>query len=605
MRRRIALLLALAFGIPAHAQPWSHHVPALAAADALQRGDTHERLTAARELGVRGDAPLARSTLVEALRVERDESVRAEIARSLGRRAHPSLADTLGRGLADATPTSAPAFADALVAVGTTAALGHLVDALANDPNRPAVFHALESAGLAAAPLLLARLRETPSFVPAIDALALLGDADATPLLTRILLGEHPLPARLAAARAIGRSRDVRAAPSLRAFLDGVPDTAPLRGVRDAVLHALATLGDPTDASRLRARFESAEEARRVWLEALVRVDPVGSESLLRDEVTSDDPRRVREASDVVLSHPHVAFVPILHGLLREGARSDEAATVLSGLGDVGVAVLLREADRPEARRELAWGVRVGGLSPELRRRAMARLRRETDRTGLGWRAIAGDADARAALEEALDPLADPFVVQSLGVLDPGALEDRLAALEGDAWVAAALALARAEIAVPPERFLVAFDDPERAPVAALLAAHGELTGRAARRRDRALRELLHASDPRARANAAWALGRRQDRRAQRALEDLRADTDADVRRAVDHALAELDPDAVAVASFGHAGLRFRVASGDPDGRRVEIALADGRILPWWTAPSGEAVLPDLPSQVADVRIRE
>ncbi|MCB9632662.1 MAG: HEAT repeat domain-containing protein [Sandaracinus sp.] len=604
MRRRTALLLALAFGTPAHAQPWSRHVPALAAADALQRGDTHERLAAARELAVRGDAPLARSTLVEALRVERDESVRAEIARSLGRRAHPSLADTLGRGLAEATPTSAPAFADALVAVGTTTALGHLVDALANDPNRPAVFHALESAGLAAAPLLLARLRETPSFVPAIDALALLGDADATPLLTRILLGEHPLPARLAAARAIGRSRDVRAAPSLRAFLDGMPDTAPLRGVRDAVLHALATLGDPADAPRLRARFEAAEESRRVWLEALVRVDPVGSESLLREEVTSDDPRRVREASDVVLSHPHTAFVPILHGLLREGARSDEAATVLSGLGDVGVAVLLREADRPEARRELAWGVRVGGLPPELRREAMARLRRETDRTGLGWRAIARDADARTALEDALDS-ADPFLVQSLGLLDPDALKDELARLEGDAWIAAATALARAEIAVPAEQFLGAFDDPERAPVAALLAAHGELGGRAARRRDRALRELLHAPDARARANAAWALGRRHDRSARRALEDLRTDTDADVRRAVEHALAELDPDAVAVASFGHAGLRFRVASGEARGRRVEIALADGRILPWWTAPSGEAVLPDLPSQVADVRIRE
>ncbi len=601
----------------AQAQAWSRHVPSLRAAEQLQSGDALERRAAARALGVRGDAPGARAALVEALRTERDGSVRAEIARALGRRAHPALADTLARGLAESSALEAEPFARALVAVGTGTALEHLVEALGRDEHRAVVAAALQEAGLAAAPALTARLRETPTFVPAIQVLGALRDVEAVPLLTRIALGEHPPPVRLAAVVAVRTIDDGRAAPALRTTLDGLSDALVVADLRDATLEALSFVGDARDAPRVVARLEGAEGAeRRRWLAALLRVDPDTAERELRAAVTSDDPQRVRDASDVVLASPHPALLAILHGLLREGARADEAATALAELGPSGVAILVHEAERPEARRELAVALRADRAG-EHEDEALTILRRHTDATGLAWRAVVRDRSVREALEASLASTEGSsrsseraLAAQSLGVLGGAyAIAFLREALEherdADVWVAIAVALARLEVSVDPELWLAALDDPRRALAATLLAAEHRGDARSARRRDRALRRALHVEDPRVRANAAWALGRVGDRAAIRVLEDLEHDADADVRRATLHALATLDPSrGPAVASVGTEAARFRVASARAEPMPVDVALADGRTLRVWTTPSGEAVVVDLPSQTVDVRVR-
>lgn len=620
MRSWIALLSFVVTLAPtfAHAQPWSRHVPSLREAEQLQSGDALERRAAARALGVRGDAPGARAVLVEALRTERDGSVRAEIARSLGRRAHPALADTLARGLAESSALEAEPFARALVAVRTGTALEHLVEALGREEHRAVAAAALQDAGLAAAPALTARLRETPSFVPAIQLLGALRDVEAVPLLTRIALGEHPPPVRMAAVVALRTIGDSRAAPALRTTLDGLSDALVVADLRDATLEALSFVGDPRDAARVVARLEGAEGAeRRRWLAALLRVDPETAERELRAAVTSDDPQAVRDASDVVLASPHPALLAILHGLLREGARADEAATALAELGPSGVAILVHEAERPEARRELAVALRADRAG-EHEDEALASLRRGDDATGLAWRAVARDRSVRVALEASLASSVSSeraLAAQSLGVLGGAPVVSVLReALEREretgAWVAVAVALARLGVSVDPDLWIAALDDPRRALAAALLAAEHRGDPRSARRRDRALRRALHADDPRVRANAAWALGRVGDRAAIPVLEDLERDPDADVRRASLHALATLDPmegntvSGPAVAFEGSEAARFRVASASAEPMPVDVTLADGRTLRVWTTPTGEAVVVDLPSQIVDVRVR-
>ncbi|MCU0674972.1 MAG: HEAT repeat domain-containing protein [Myxococcota bacterium] len=618
MRSWLALLsLWIVTLVPAfaQAQAWSRHVPSLRAAEQLQSGDALERRAAARALGVRGDAPGARAALVEALRTERDGSVRAEIARALGRRAHPALADTLARGLAESSALDAEPFARALVAVGTGTALEHLVEALGRDEHRAAATVALQEAGLAAAPALSARLRETPTFVPAIQLLGSLRDVEAVPLLTRIALGEHAPPVRLAAVVALRTIGDARSAPALRATLDGLSDALVVAELRDATLEALSFVGDARDAPRVVARLEGAEGAeRRRWLAVLLRLDPETAERELRAAVTSDDPQRVRDASDVVLASPQPALLAIVHGLLREGARADEAATALAELGPSGVAILVHEAERPEVRRELAVALRTdraGGHEDE----ALAILRRHTDATGLAWRAVARDRNVRDTLEASLASSSSvsserALAAQSLGVLGGAPAIARLREAleherEADVWVAIAFALARLGASVDPDLWIAALDDPRRALAATLLAAEHRGDARAARRRDRALRRALHAEDPRLRANAAWALGRVGDRAAIRVLEDLEHDVDADVRRASRHALATLDPSrGAAVASVGSEAARFRIASARAEPMPLDVALADGRTLRVWTAPTGEVVVVDLPSQVVDVRVR-
>jgi len=617
MRSWIALLSLVWVVTPAfaQAQAWSRHVPSLRAGEQLQSGDALERRAAARALGVRGDAPGARAALVEALRTERDGSVRAEIARALGRRAHPALADTLARGLVESSALEAEPFARALAAVGTGTALEHLVEALARDEHRAAAAVALQEAGLAAAPALCARLRETPTFVPAIHLLGGLRDVEAVPLLTRIALGEHPPPVRLAAVLSLRTIGDARAAPALRTTLDGLSDAQVVAELRDATLEALSFVGDARDAPRVVARLEGAEGAeRRRWLAALLRVDPETAERELRAAVTSDDPQRVRDASDVVLASPQPALLAIVHGLLREGARADEAATALAELGPSGVAILVHEAERPEARRELAVALRADRAG-EHEDEALAILRGHTDATGLAWRAVARDRSARDALEASLASSASvsserALAAQSLGVLGGAPAIARLREAlaherDADVWVALAVALARLEVSVEPELWSAALDDPRRAIAATLLAAEHRGDARSARRRARALRRALHAEDPRVRANAAWALGRLGDRAAIRVLEDLEHDADADVRRASRHALATLDPSrGPAVASVGSEAARFRIASARAEPMPVDVALSDGRTLRVWTTPTGEAVVVDLPSQTVDVRVR-
>ncbi len=592
------------------AQPWSRHLPSLLAVEQLRIGDGPERLAAARTLAVRGDEATARAALVEALRVEHDPSVRVAIAEALGRRAHPALTETLARGLAAAGSDEAEAFADALARVGTVGALGHLVDALSRDDVRRVVVAALERVGLPAAPLLMARLREHPGFVPAIEIIGIIGDLSAVPLLCRIAAEAHPPPVRLAALRALGRLRDSRAAATLRGLLDTLESGPAVAALRAAALEALAEVGDARDAPRFIALLEvSGPEGRRAALDALCRVDPESAAAALRDEVMADDPRRVRLGADVALARPHPSFVPILHGLLREGARADEAATALAELGEPGVVALLREGGSSGSRRELAVALRhARGLRSALRDEALALLRREGE---LEWRGVARDPEVLAPLRDALEdesPSTRARAAQALGALgNPDALDALVAALaredDADTWSVIATTLALAEVSVEPTLWLGAFERDDLAPAAALLAAHANLEGAASRRRGSGLRRLLSALDPAARANAAYALGALRSATAMRALLDHETDPDPAVRRAVAWALAALRGEPV-IASRGRASLRFRVAGSGEESWSVDVTLADGRTLRCQTSRAGEAVVSDLAAQTAEVRVR-
>jgi HEAT repeat protein len=263
-------------------------------------------------------------------------------------------------------------------------------------------------------------------------------------------------------------------------------------------------------------------------------------------------------------------------------------------------------------------------------------------------RAVARDGAVRPALERALssdDAAARALAAQGLeAVGDAGAVRALTAALEhetdDETFRRSTSALASLGGTHPVRPLVARFADEEVAPEAMLLAASElESESRSTRRRvGAALRRALHASEPRVRVGAAWALAVSGDRSAFRALGVALDDREPEVRHAVARALAilreplarpllearariEEDPivrealvDALELdRRFPAAGLRgnetlrvrIRTTSGRAHGPvPVDVVLPDGRYLRLRTLASGELILVDLPLGTADVRAR-
>ncbi|MAT24183.1 MAG: hypothetical protein CMN29_04315 [Sandaracinus sp.] len=642
-------------------EPWSRLLPSVRLERQLHATGFAERRAAAEALGRVGDAAQARAALLEALEGERDPRVRVAIADSLARRPGPEAFEPLVAAFDVARDLEARALARALAALGSVPARGVLVDALARDDLRVAAREALERVGVEAVPQLLRRLREDPDEVAAIELLGQAGDAQAVPLLTR--LATSPIPAvrraALASLVAIGDPR------GRAVVLDALSDPEP--GVQRIAVGALSRLGTEADGARLEERLAEARRGqRRQLLEALLRVAPARGAEAVVAEVTSDAAERVRVAGDLALAHPFARLTPVLYGMFREGGRRQEAAAALAEVeGGRGLGVLLREAEAPEASRELAVGLRrwESRVPSSLRERALTRLRAlpaEGPGAPRAWvlRALARDEEIAGTLARALeseDGVARRAAAHALGLLGGERAREALweaLTVERDASVFRALAAALMEL--PPSRaaraglgpppppspapLLAALEDPERAREAAALAATLPLEGRAARQRGRALRRLLRESEAADRTTAAWALGAAGEAAAWRALlERVERDEVTEVRRAAARALAVLGArlstaqrEAVAAAARaaeddevrrwlaqaaggrsmparvrGRQVLRFRVrAAGAPSGVAVDLAFPDGRVLRLHTLPSGELFLADLPDQVVDVRPR-
>ncbi|MBX3247134.1 MAG: HEAT repeat domain-containing protein [Myxococcales bacterium] len=640
------LLFACASTAGAQRRAWSEHLPALEAARALQSSESRARREAAAALATRGDEETARVVLLEAPVSERDASVRRALGEALEARAHASNVEGLGEALRTASPVDATALSSALAAVGTAEAAQALVDALvARDDLRAPIAAALRSMGIIATPALTARLRDEPTFLPAIELLA--GDVEATPMLARLADGAgtgFPPPVRRAALVALARAGDARARPAvLRATED--PD----ENVAALAWDALARVGRPGDVGLLAARLEGAEGALRTKLLRQVMALDVGvAEPLLRAEVTSDDPDRVRAAADLVLSSPHAALLPILHGLIREGSRAEEAADALvevdagAGLGVLASELEHGAADTHEAvTLAIALTMRRWPLPRVERVRGLEALRGLSGERGLWLRAVAQDPTVAPAWRDRLGDVAPDrraLAAYALALLDdrdarPALVDALEAETDVDVWRTAAVALAMLGGTLEPAPLLAALADEARAPEAALLVSGAPMSARHASRRDRQLRRLLRSTDPRARAHAALALGRLGQGGAWRAILDVATDPTPTVRRAAASALATLplSPSARGAvarharrttelplrrlferaasglpyaAPRGREVLRARVVSSSVAGLRAEIALGDGRTLRLPVPESGELVLADLPSQVADVQIR-
>ncbi|MEM9067224.1 MAG: HEAT repeat domain-containing protein [Myxococcota bacterium] len=626
--------------------PWSHRLPAEREFRRLRAQDAATRIAAARALAVVGDATRARSTLIDALSIERNTAVRRAIADSLTRRAHPDILEGLVVAFDNARGQDGHAIAMAIAAIGTPPALRVLTEGLARDDLARASRAALESVGLPAAPHLARALREDPTLVAAIELLGRARDVESVPLLHG--LSAHNLPqVRRVAVEALGRIGDSRGRGAVLGALTDA-DAA----VAQSAWYALRGVAGPEDAPRIEAELAGGDPAkRRVLLETLLGIAPQRGTAVLVGWVTSEDPALVRIASDLAIANPHPNLVSVLYGLFQEGTRREEAAAALSEVeGGLGVSVLLREVSAPAAQREIAVAVRRWGsqLSRGTRRAARRSLRTiHDDAVGserlrlLMLRALARDDDVASAVEEAVasdDPIVRRAGAHAAWLLGDTSLASALqTAIEDetdiDAWRRQSLALGALGGRVEPSHLWAALQDSRRAPEAALLAATQGWEGRAARRLGRFLRRMLRSSDNRARACAAWSLGRLGDRRAWGALlARVERDDATEVRRAAARALAWLGaPDArtaVAQAARGEADdevrgwlrrallrpsppargrqvLRFRVVTANQsDGVEVDVVLDDGRWLRMRTLPTGEISLADLPDSAADVRVR-
>jgi HEAT repeat protein len=464
-------------------------------------GDTTREVRAAalEALALLGDVH-AVPAMVRMLR-DPAEDVRATAVTALGRLRSPAaiapLEETMTRGQPDAlraraafalgqiasapasAPTSSPASAPAAGNAGKSsagkgsageangaAAVDALMTALGHDELSAAASEALVRAGAAAVPALLARLPDAANeratlYVDLLRQIAATGDTRATPLLldelARGRLGEEPIVDALGAMLHAGDKRPLvelvarlgAPSPSLRRHA-----AAALQGVVDArAAAALATAASDSEAPvRLMAIGELGRLGAREALPMLAHALAAGDE-----ETAAAAAHALGQLDDRRATAPLVAALGRPERRVRR-----EAADALAHLGDAAVAPAIMRAVRSSAPDRRAGAiVALGGV-----------LRRHPDSAArellLGY---AEDSDAASALA----------AIDALGAMADAAAAPRLARLVDG----------RADTGLR-----------QRA-----LGALGDLDSDDA---TRTLGSVLSADlDPRLRAEAAWALGKR------------------------------------------------------------------------------------------------
>ncbi len=605
------------------------------------------RKEAAEVLGRFGDPSRARANLIEALTGESNPTVRRAIVQSLTRRAHPESAEVIIDAFRGGMETEAVAIA--LAEIGTADCVRALIDAMSDASLGEYAEDAIVRIGARAVPNLLASLREGIT-LRGIRALGRIGRRDATlPLLE--LAGHESLPIRLEVLRALGAIGDPRAAPVVRAQLEGGLTVDP--AIASVALATIAQVGSPEDGDVVEPFL--ADEAARVQgqaLHAMLAIDPPRGARAIEAAVTSSDEARVRVAAEVALEWPIAELVAVLYGLLTEGTRTEEAASALTAVVDGGgVPVLLREAQKEDANpvivSELAAALRRHDrtLSRRTRNAALQVLAREEGHRGVLLRALARgsvrrditrllsseDAEDRATGAHALLLRSDASGTDRLRVL---------AARETDAEAFRRIAHAALAFGVdaPFPEIFQKLNDPEMRSDALVWAAASldDQSARTRRRIGEAARRDLRGGSREA-AMAAWAIAEARDRTGYRALlaalhrdtgdlrlaaaralgalrvsaaseilrAEARVETDPGVRRALLDAADSPDRRPRGFAARGRFTLRVAVSTHSEVSRvPLDVVLPDGRWLRIMSAPGGELILPDLPDGTADVRVR-
>ncbi|MBW2460818.1 MAG: HEAT repeat domain-containing protein [Deltaproteobacteria bacterium] len=632
----------------------------------LDDGDASVRAAAARTLGYYGAPRAAVDALVAALPTERDVVVRRSMISALARRGEPSAVPALIEALAAAGTSNRALAAHALGSFPTEATVRALTEALEDEEVEGAARRSLVRLGPRAVPHLILEVRERPASRAAVVVLGEVRDQRAVPALVGLLSDER-VSVRVATLTALTTMGAERAGPSIVGLLDDES-----LEVRLAAITALGVLGGPPHVDLLAALIAQDGQdgqdgqdvvlVQRAALQALVTLSPDRAVAHLERLAADGNPELGPLAVDLVLGLRTAGAAPLLHGLLTEGSRSEEAASALAELeGGAGLAVLVHAAhgQPPES------GV-LRAVAVCLRRYARTV---EDHVASAGYRALAARGGNRALLLRAIahDDSVHELLVPRLGSDVPG--DRAVAALAAEVHPSPALAEALMAALADEEdaeafrriagallmhgasvdrldrlgqlgRLTLRFEDTDVAPEAMLLAAdaYGDADRWTQRRLGRALRRALRSPDPRVRTGAAWALARAGDTGARRALAAALDDPAQEVRHGAARALSSLGAGNVAAAVMrryrveedehvaqalldvvrtrrafpahgllGDQVLRIRIVpSGGimSGGIPVDVVLPDGRYLRMRTLSTGELLLVDLPAGTADVRVR-
>ncbi|MEM7607907.1 MAG: HEAT repeat domain-containing protein, partial [Myxococcota bacterium] len=583
---------------------------------ALANPSASIRRAAAESLRRAGDRELAVEALAAQLGPERDPRVREAMAQTLaylgaGR-------DALIEAFAGPSAVAADALAVALASLGDGPSIDALVEALNRADRASPAYDALVLLGAPAVPALRRAVRNGAQ--PALyELLGDIGDPSALPELLDAATSDAVLTRR-AAIRALGRLGDDRGRNAVRrATGDSDPEVARL------AWGAFARLAGPADIEPLEAGLEARNQPEPL-LRALLRVAPDRGVAALVARVSGTDADAARMAAEVALSVPHPGLVPVLHGLVQEGSRRQEALSALAEAeGGAGFSVLLQLMPAPDVARALAICLRR--WRPEGRELGLRALRALPSRgpgaaRALLLRAVARDGEAAPLLEPHLQ--SDEASVRGwaaaglelLGGADRGLVANALEGEEDPEAFRRLVDLALLLNVRVPDGALRRFAS-GRAFAAALRAR----AVRPTRDDRRVLRRALHSAWPPAARAAAYTLGAIDDVDAVPALLAL-YDRNESIRPLVAQVVGRLAP--------GHPGVlaRRRVASEPalradwsgglgrgrrvlrvgvqaeqaPDGVLCLITLPGGRMRLQRTLPSGELLIADVPAGMADVR---
>lgn len=592
----------------------------------LELGTPSERMTAAQDLRRVGDPRQAVEALETALPREANGLVRAAIAESLAFHGNPSSGLVLAESFTATARAGLDSIARALGTLREPVGIEALVSGLDRADRIRAAREGLALAGVAAVPLLRRRAKESPS-VPVLTALGEIGDVSALPEL--VAAASHAAASiRASAIRSMGILGDDRARNTVR-IATGDADAS----VVNVAWEALASLAGPADAEALVAGLERGVQPA-LLLKALLRVDASRGVAQLVSYASGNDPDLALLASTIALEMPRADLVPVLHGLVREGSRREEALSALAEAeGGAGLPVLLEFRTDRDAQRAIAVCLRRWPFGARIRRAGLGALRALPTRgpssaRNLVLRALAGDEDVVPLLESRLedaDASIRAWAATGLGLVgngSGGAIHDALTDEEDiEAFRRLVDAALRHDASIP-ERAIRRFAGEPHAQAAIFRSFAQRGVGVRERRR---LRRALHDGwEPTVRA-ALEAIVRLNERSA---IPTLFAayDRSEDVprRRIIARALAALgaadssqgqrrrrvayDPSVRAAWSGagnaqGHRVLRFRVeAEQAPEGVLCLIELPSGEMKLQRTLAGGELFVPDLQAGSADVR---
>lgn len=592
----------------------------------LELGDPSERMVAATALRRIGDARQAVEALERSLAREANGLVRTAIADSLAFHGNPSSSAVLADSFSATPRAGLDAIGRALGSLHAPIGIEALVAGLERADRIRAAREGIALAGVAAVPLLRRRAKESPS-VPVLTALGEIGDVSALPEL--VAAASHASASiRASAIHALGELGDDRGRNTVR-IATGDADAS----VVNVAWEALAALAGPADAEALVAGLARSVHPE-LLIKALLRVDASRGVAQIVSYASGNDADLALLASTIALEMPRADLVPVLHGLVREGSRREEALSALAEAeGGSGLPVLLQFRSDHDAQRAIAVCLRRWPFGARIRRAGLSALRALPMRgpasaRNLVLRALAGDEDVIPLLESRLsdaDASIRAWAATGLGLVGESSAAFIHEALSEEEDIESFRRLVDAALrhdAQIPERVVRRFAGEPHAQAAIFRSFAQRSVGVRERRR---LRRALHDGwEPTVRA-AVQAIVDLDDRAAIPTLfAAYDRSEDASRRRVIARSLAALGAAASPAAlrrrriaydplvrlawsgggqAQGRRILRFRVeAEQAPEGVLCLIELPSGEMRLQRTLAGGELFVPDLQAGDADVR---